>query len=236
MLNVAKDYIKFPASMEEIQAIKEQFYNIAGFPNVLGAIDCTHVALVPPADSEHVYRNRKMYRSINVQVLVGPNLQILDIVPNYPGSCHDSFILQGTELFRRFQRGDYGDSLILGDNGYRLSSWLMTPYLNPRTPAEQRYNLAHKNTRSIVERTFGILKSRFRCLDVSGGALLYKPKIVCQIIIACAILHNIANKHNIETPLADDLRAEIQINLDQNIPADNAGQLLRQHITNQYFA
>ncbi|XP_056414715.1 putative nuclease HARBI1 [Hyla sarda] len=164
-----------------------------------------------------------------------PNFEILDIVPNFPGSCHDSYILQGTELFRRFQRGDYGDSLLLGDNGYRLNQSLMTPYLSPSTSAELRFNHAHKKTRSIGERTFGIWKSRFRCLDVSGGALLYEPKIVCQIIIACAILHNIANAHNLETSIADDLREEIQENFEGNIPSDNAAQLVRQQITVDFF-
>lgn len=44
------------------------------FPNVLGAIDCTHVAIIcPPIDNEDnpgiAYLNRKGYYSINVQAV-----------------------------------------------------------------------------------------------------------------------------------------------------------------------
>ncbi|KAJ1107354.1 hypothetical protein NDU88_004745 [Pleurodeles waltl] len=73
----------------------------------------------------------------------------------------------------------------------------MTPIGNPSTAAERAYNDAHRRTRTIVERTFGILKSRFRCLDITGGSLLYSPEMVCKIILTCAILHNICIKRNI---------------------------------------
>ncbi|KAJ1199885.1 hypothetical protein NDU88_003717 [Pleurodeles waltl] len=51
--------------------------------------------------------------------------------------------------------------MILRDSAYAARTYMMTPYLNPATPAERRYNSAHKATRNVVERTFGLLKSRF---------------------------------------------------------------------------
>ncbi|KAJ1121649.1 hypothetical protein NDU88_000169 [Pleurodeles waltl] len=44
----------------------------------------------------------------------------------------------------------------------------------------------------MIERTFGLLKARFRCLHMTGGSLFYSPKKVCQIIVACCMLHNLA--------------------------------------------
>lgn len=79
----------------------------------------------------------------------------------------------------------------------------MTPVLNPTTPGEHRYNVAHIRTRNIVERTFGMLKSRFRCLDRTGGALLYSPEKVAQITVVCCILHNIAKRHGLEHDALD---------------------------------
>ncbi|KAJ1092072.1 hypothetical protein NDU88_005186 [Pleurodeles waltl] len=43
----------------------------------------------------------------------------------------------------------------------------------------------------VIERTFGLLKARFRCLHMPGGFLFYSPKKVCQIIVACSMLHNL---------------------------------------------
>jgi len=86
---------------------------------------------------------------------------------------------------------------ILGDSGYPLESWLVTPIRAAATPYEEAYNMAHSRTRTVIERCFGVLKSRFRCLDKSGGTLLYTPKKSCQIIIACCVLHNYCLSRNI---------------------------------------
>lgn len=55
-----------------------RFYRTTGFPGVIGCIDCTHVAIVPPTNNlnlvenqhpEYLYINRKNYHSINVQLV-----------------------------------------------------------------------------------------------------------------------------------------------------------------------
>ena len=55
---------KYPLNVNVIVNI-----DIAGFPNVLGAVDGTHVRIQRPRGEEvAAYRNRKGYFSINVQV------------------------------------------------------------------------------------------------------------------------------------------------------------------------
>jgi hypothetical protein len=44
----AHEYIRFPTNQNELTAIKQSFHGIAGFPNVIGAIDGTHIAIKSP--------------------------------------------------------------------------------------------------------------------------------------------------------------------------------------------
>jgi len=69
-------YIKMPTSDEARSENKRLFKELGygpgaiGLPSIDGAIDCTHVRLVHTRfhDIEEIYRNRKGYFSLNVQV------------------------------------------------------------------------------------------------------------------------------------------------------------------------
>lgn len=65
------DWIQFPIEDAEIQHIKEIFWIRTQFPGVLGAIDGTHIAIVPPnVEREQLYINRKLYHSLNVLIVI----------------------------------------------------------------------------------------------------------------------------------------------------------------------
>ncbi|KAJ1215241.1 hypothetical protein NDU88_002850 [Pleurodeles waltl] len=65
LLKHMRSYIVFP-QVENLPTVKVDFYAMRHIPNIIGAIDGTHVALVSPCGSEQVYRNRKSYHSMNV--------------------------------------------------------------------------------------------------------------------------------------------------------------------------
>lgn len=46
--NLKDDYIKFPTTNEEQLRAKKEFFQIAGFPSIIGTIDCTHVKIQSP--------------------------------------------------------------------------------------------------------------------------------------------------------------------------------------------
>lgn len=95
--------------------------------------------------------------------------------------------------------------MILGDGGFPAENCLLTPYLNAEVDSkEARYNIAHKKARNVIERTYGVLKMRLRCLS-GDRALHYKPKKAVKIVYSCIILHNICIARNV--PLFEDIEA-----------------------------
>jgi hypothetical protein len=79
---------------------------------------------------------------------------------------------------------------LLGDCGYPLLDWLITPYREDGHLTQQRkyYNKKHSSTRIKIEQAFGLLKSRWRCLR---NNLEISIDIVPHVISTCCILHNI---------------------------------------------
>ena len=53
------EYIKFPQHQNEKRSTKEGFYNLARFPNTLGAIDGALIPIIAPQEDEHLYVCRK---------------------------------------------------------------------------------------------------------------------------------------------------------------------------------
>lgn len=122
-------FVKYPTNNNELRLTRESFFEIGGFPNVSGAIDCTHVRITNPGGPEgQLYINRKYYHSINVQVTCDAQMRMTNIVARYPGSVHDSRIFNECELKRQFEAQDMG--LLLGDPGYACLPYLMTPINN----------------------------------------------------------------------------------------------------------
>ena len=124
-------------------------------------------------------------------------MRITDVVARWPGSVHDATIFQQSRLRQRFEEGEFRSGILLGDSGYPNKKYLFTPLLRPATDAENRYNNAHIRTRNIVERLFGVWKRRFPVLSLG---MRVKIETAQDIIVAAAVLHNIARNQNEEEP------------------------------------
>lgn len=149
----------------------------------------------------------------------------------------DSRIFNESNLKERFESGHFKGRL-LGDSGYKLEKYLFTPLLVPTNPKEEIYNKAHKTTRNTIERCFGVLKQRFRCLLDGITVSFYNAKI---LIVALAVLHNIAIEEN-DDPPTDDVNLEpsntfdMQNNRDSNSENENerVKYILKQFIENNF--
>lgn len=62
------------------------------------------------------------------------NLKILNVCARFPGSAHDSYIWRLSpinDLLRHLHSIGQTSYYLLGDSGYALKPWLMTPIMNP---------------------------------------------------------------------------------------------------------
>lgn len=184
--------VSMPQNTEEMETEAKKFYEISAFPKVIGTIDCTHIPINSPGGTDaETYRNRKQVFSLNVQVITSADMYITNIVARWPGSSHDSHIFNSSVIKGRLEHGEFAGFWLLGDKGYAVKPYLLTPLRNPITEAEQLYNESHIRTRNVVERTFGCWKKRFPAL---AWKLRTNPRRAQCAIVAMAVLHNLFKK------------------------------------------
>ena len=154
----------------------EKFSEICKIPQVIGAIDATHVEIIAPENSSKDYFYRKQKFTINTQAVVDGKLKFIDVSTGFPGSVHDARVLRASSIYNTAERGDILNSplayienqpvkpFIIGVGADPLSSWLLKPYSEngALTRSKIKYNKTLSSARSVVERAFGILKARWR--------------------------------------------------------------------------
>lgn len=181
-----KKAISFPQA-EELQAVGEGFVQLSrtpAFNNVIGAIDGTHIRIKPPRRHQIDYLNYKGFYSISMQAICDSSGRFLDVFIGYPGSVHDTRILKNSSFYRA-QRYPPTGYIILGDGGYPCLDTplcLITPYKEPVIGEVQgRFNYYQSRARSIIERAFGIMKTRWR--STLFRALEVKPTFAPQVLL-----------------------------------------------------
>ncbi|XP_060592355.1 putative nuclease HARBI1 [Ruditapes philippinarum] len=229
LVSAAKEFIHMP-SASQTRVTKEKFYRISKFPNVIGAVDCTHVKIQAPTNNESDFVNRKGFHSINVQMVCDAEFKFLNCVAEWPGCTHDARVFRNSKLCESLENGQY-DGLLVGDSAYPCRPFLMTPYNQPSDEKERKFNSALCRARVLIEQSFGILKRRFPCLQVGLRML---PERAALVTMACVVLHNIAMQR--DEPLDDT--GEVDIGNDASnvsLPEHNDGSGIRQHLCQNFF-
>ncbi|TMW39805.1 hypothetical protein DOY81_015116, partial [Sarcophaga bullata] len=192
--HLSPKWIVLDKSLDEENKAKESFYRTGGIPGIVGCIDGTHVRIkAPGSETNHLYYKRKGYYSINVMLICDQDMVITFVDASQPGTYQDSFIWENSAAHDYFKTNYLNGKMntwLLGNSGYKLQPYLMTPYRNPSNEQEQKYNEKHCKILNIIERCKVMLKNRFRCI-LGPRELLYTPEKVTQIITACCVLHNI---------------------------------------------
>ncbi|KAB0790642.1 hypothetical protein PPYR_14916 [Photinus pyralis] len=118
------------------------------------------------------------------------NIKILNCNARFPGSTHDSAIWDMSAVKRHLEEkyltNELHSSWLIG---YALQPWLLTPIENaeadPLSP-QGRYTTQHILAKNVIERCFGVLKQRFRCL-LKYRVLHYSPDRFAKIVWCCAL-------------------------------------------------
>ncbi|XP_018372982.1 PREDICTED: putative nuclease HARBI1 [Trachymyrmex cornetzi] len=163
------------------------------FPGAIGAIDCTFINILGPVEHEEAYVNHHGNHTLNVQAIVDPDFLILSINARFPDARNDSYIWNNSPIRRAmeycYNRGER-QTWLIGDAGYPLEPWLMTPLADyPIGTRQFEYTMQLCSSCNCVERFNGVFKSLWRCCSYQR-VLMYEPELADRIINACAILHN----------------------------------------------
>ncbi|XP_067633131.1 putative nuclease HARBI1 [Eurosta solidaginis] len=232
--NLCPEHIRF--TLESLSGCMEWFYEKYKIPRVIGCIDGTHIGLQKPSENEHMFFNRKGFHNLNVMIICDHQYKINVINARYGGAAHDSFVWKQSEqrimLEEKFEINSNNNSWLLGDSGYPLEPWCITPYRNPAEgSSESVFNAVHSKARCMVERTIGIYKGRWKilCNDKRGR---YTPQKVAMFSNVCAALHNICMEFKVPFNQPSVTANDVAVN---DIDIGEHTQILRigQNIRNQ---
>ena len=124
-------------------------------------------------------------------------LRFMYVSVNCVGSTHDSMAFQNSALHNAIMAGGGqgnipGGFYLIGDEAYVASDWMVVPYSGQRLPVDMDpANYYISLARQVIERSFGVLVSRF--------GILHRPitcgtKRVPKLLGALVRLHNLCLK------------------------------------------
>ncbi|KAF9596638.1 hypothetical protein IFM89_012761 [Coptis chinensis] len=198
-------HLQWPNTESEMKEIKFKFEKIQGLPNCCGAIDTTHIRLsLPQVDhSNDVWHDREKRHSMILQVVVDPDMRFRDVLTGWPGSMNESAVLRSSGLFKLCENGKrlngkkVGMSegievreYIVGDAGFPLLPWLVTPYQGKDiSESKSEFNKRHFATRMVAQRALARLKEMWSYIQPE----MWRPDKhkLPRIILVCCLLHNI---------------------------------------------
>ncbi|XP_051525144.1 putative nuclease HARBI1 [Myxocyprinus asiaticus] len=200
-------YMQLPAH-HELEEHAEQFQTQWGFPHCIGVIDSLHIPIQTPSTDTQDCWNPRGWPSVVLQCLVNAQGTFWDVCSGFTGSTDDMTILQSSELWTMAEQGGLCPQppkellgqplgfLLLGDASYSQQTWLLKCYppAPSLTPQQQTFNIKLNHCHKVIEHAFQRLKARWQCLHNRNDSNL---DLVSKMAVACCILHNICNVHNI---------------------------------------
>lgn len=209
----------------EMTDIKSKFEKMqGGLPNCCGVIDSTHITMFLPTsdpDSKVWLDHEKKY-SMVLQATVDPSMKFRDIITGWPGKMEDWLVFQSSTFYKLCDNGDRlnGKKLnlsegldireyIVGDSGFPLLPYLVTPYEGKELPEPKaEFNRRHNATRLVAQRAFARLKEMWKIIH----GVMWRPDKhkLPRIILVCCLLHNIV------IDMEDEFQDELPLSYDHD--------------------
>ncbi|TGZ48709.1 putative nuclease HARBI1 isoform X1 [Temnothorax longispinosus] len=192
LADLAPTFITWPTG-NRCNDVWARFEEIRSFPQVIGAIDGTHINIPAPRVNPEAYINRKGHHSIQLQAICDHTTRFTHCYIGHAGSVHDQRVFRLSDIQDALGNAEKfpDDCHLLGDAAYKLHDNLMVPYRDNGhlTERQKNYNFCHSSTRVTIERAFGFLKNRFRCL--LHQLPMNRTDLIAHFILACCVMHNI---------------------------------------------
>nr|UBY07473.1 NBS-LRR disease resistance protein [Dasypyrum villosum] len=181
----AKHHSSWPSS-SKMDKIKSMFGKIHNMHNCCGAICTTHIPFGPNWDHEKNFR-------LLMQVVVDPETRFTNIWLGSASSMNQSSLLQASQLFEECEKGDWlnGREYIIGDAGYPLLPWLLTPFKEEDlSDSKVEFNRRHSAATTCALKALARLKDTWKYLFSEMPCSL-DLETLYKMIYACCGLHNI---------------------------------------------
>ncbi|XP_040994226.1 putative nuclease HARBI1 [Juglans microcarpa x Juglans regia] len=170
------------------------------FEKCHGAMDRVMIDAAAPASVANAYLNRYHRITQNVMCVCDFEMKFTFVYAGWEGTAHDARVL--IDALRRpgnhFPWPEEGYYYLV-DSAFPCTEGFMPPYPRVRYHRSERrgshtfqgykdlFNYRHSSLRNVIERTFGVLKKRFRILNLMPP---YLPTRQRYLIIACCTIHN----------------------------------------------
>lgn len=187
-------------SRAECAILAGQFTSWANIHGAIGAVDCSHVAVLPHEHERLDYTNRKSFYSVHLLAIVDASGRFRYVDIGCSGSMADTTILSTSALSQR-QTMQISDNkqppiplgyFLLADAGFTLVPWVVMNFTEAackRTRGCRVFNGEISKARVVVERAFGQCKRRYR--RIGGRTSNDRVARVCQMVRAVTALHNL---------------------------------------------
>lgn len=221
LILISPEIIQWPSG-DYLEEVKNGFHEM-GMPNTIGCIDGMHVQIPKPRLHGQSYINRKKFASVILQGICDHKLKFTHCYAGEVGGNHDSTVLKRSEIWTFINEENVikfpNDTHLLGDKAYPCLPELITPYRDNGflTNEQKQFNFLLSRTRITIERTFGLLQNRFRCLKDCLN--VRKSEWISKYIIAICVLHNVCIDQN------DLLNFEEENNNNEEEEQRNAGYI-----------